>query len=457
MLSSSLKVFFSIFNLKEFRLFILSAILFLLIFSIGIWSNPLLNATLAPDSYDYLTLASNLFDESANFRPPIYPVFLWISSLFGNIESAKNIFLMQLALHALTIFICFLFLNHLKVNIILAFIICLIAGINPSQLYHASSILPEMLLCSFITICWVLSLFFIYSSGNFSPILVLILIGVTSGLAALTKPVWLLGIFPILISILVLNNNKKISSKKISILMVGAHFLVIFFWNGINLIKNVKLQRGKTLTINICMASIRSGLIKHGEGTPIYEQLRKNGYLKQALSLNGEDNKKFRNIYASLSWEERYDPQFANRIFQNAKLDFAISQLKYWHYFFLNRMFSPNKKDSFIKLPEVGKRLYVILYSYFYRPAIPLLLIMSMIIIIFKKKYLSLVLTSLTILVYFSLVVIMFSKSQSSVMRMRVPVEIILFISTLYPTMDLLLNYYLEKFSKQKSNSAHYL
>ena len=53
--------------------------------------------------------------------------------------------------------------------------------------------------------------------------------------------------------------------------------------DGINYVKNVPLQRGKTLTINICMASIRSGLIKHGEGTPIYEQLRKSGYLKQAL------------------------------------------------------------------------------------------------------------------------------------------------------------------------------
>jgi len=352
---------------------------------------------------------------------------------------------MQLTFHALTILICFLFLNYLKVNVILAFIICLIAGINPSQLYHVSNILPEMLLCSFITMCWILSLFFIYSSGNLSPIIVLILIGVTSGLAALTKPVWLLGIFPILISILLLNNNKKISSKKISTLLIGSHFLVIFFWNGINLIKNVQLQRGKTLTINICMASIRSGLIKHGEGTPIYEQLRKSGYLKQALLLNGEDNQKFRNIYASLSWEQRYDPQFASRIFQCAKLEFAISQLKYWHYFFINRMFSPNKNDSFIKLPEVGKRLYVILYSYFYRPLMPILLIMSMTIIIFKKKYRALLLTSLAMLGYFSLVVIMFSKSQSSVMRMRVPVEIILFISTLYPTIDLLMDYYLKK------------
>ena len=445
MLSNSLKVFFRIFNLKQFRLFILSTILFLQIYLIGIWSNPSLNSTLAPDSYDYLTLAGNLFNESANFRPPAYPVFLWISSLIGNIESAKNIFLMQLTVHALTIYVCFLLLNYLNVNVVLAYIICLIAGINPSQLYHVSNIVPEMLLCSTITICWVLSLFFIYNSGNFLPILVLILIGVTSGVAALTKPVWLLGIFPILISILLLNDNKKISPKKISTLLIGAHFSIIFFWNGINYIKNVPLQRGKTLTVNICMASIRSGLIKYGEGTAIYEQLRKNGNLEQALLLNGEDNQKFRNIYASLSWEQRYDPQFANCILQNAKLEFTISQLKYWHYFFINRMFSPNKKDSFINFPEVGKRLYVVLYSYFYRPLMPALLIISIIITIFKKKYRPLVLTSLAILVYFSIVVIMFSKSQSSVMRMRVPVEIILFICTLYPTMDLLKNYLYNK------------
>lgn len=449
MSSNSLKVFFSIFNnSKEFRIFILSTILFLQVFLIGVWSNPSLNAIPKPDSYDYLVLVENLFDESANFRPPSYPIFLRISSLFGNIELGKNIFLTQLSLHALNIVICFLFLNYLKVNIILAFIISLIAGVNPSQLYHTSNILPEMLLCSVITMCWVLSLFFIYSSGKFFPILVLILIGITSGVAALTKPVWLFGIFPILISILFLNRNKKINPKKISTCLIAAHFIVIIVWNGINHIKNVKLQRGKTLTVNICMASIRSGLIKYGKGTPIYEQLNKNGNLKQALSLNGEDNQKFRNIYASLSWEQRYDPQFVNCIFQHAKLEFVISQLKYWHYFFTNRMFSPNKEDSFIKLPEFGKRLYVVLYSYFYRPLMPILLIMSMAIILFKKKYLPLVLTSIAILVYFSLVVIMFSKSQSSVMRMRVPVEIILFISTLYPTMDLLKNYYFKKSKK---------
>ncbi len=445
MLHISLKKLSIIFKLKTIKLVSLSLILFSQIFIIGIWSNPSLNASIAPDSYAYLTLADNLFDEGANFRPPVYPLFLRISFMFEKIELTKNIFLMQVTFHSLNILICFLFLNYIKVNIFLALIICSIAGINPSQLYHASNVLPEMLLCFAITTCWILVLFFIYSSGNFFSTQILTLIGIISGLAALIKPVWLLGIFPILIPIILLNKNKNTSSLKISTLLVGAHFLVIFIWNGINYLGDVKLQRGKTLTVNICMASIRSGLIKYGEGTTIYEQLKQNGNLKQALSLNGEDNKEFRSIYKSLSMEQRYDTQFATNILKYAKLEFVVSQLKYWHYFFINRMFSPNKKDSFISLPEVGKKLYVVLYSYFYRPLMPILLIFSTVIIFFNKKYRAMVLTSMFILIYFSIVVILFSKSQSSVMRMRVPVEIILFICSFYPLTDLLKNYYIKK------------
>lgn len=440
-----LKKLFITLKLKEIKLITLSLILFFQVFIIGIWSNPSLDASINPDSYDYLTLSNNLFDESANFRPPIYPLFLRISSMVGNIESTKNIFLMQVTFHSLNILICFLFLNYIKVNVFLALIICSVAGINPSQLYHASNVLPEMLLCFAITTCWILVLFFIYNSGNFFPTQILILIGIISGLAALIKPVWILGVFPILISILLLNKNKNTSSIKISTLLVGAHFLVIFIWNGINYFSDVKLQRGKTLTVNICMASIRSGLIKYGEGTSIYKQLRQNGNLKQALSLNGKDNKEFRSVYASLSWEQRYDPQFATHIFKYAKLEFVTSQLKYWHYFFMNRMFSPNKKDSFILFPDIGKKLYVVLYSYFYRPLMPIMLILSIVIIFFNQKYRALVLTSISILIYFSFVIILFSKSQSSVMRMRVPVEIILFICSIYPMADLLKNYFIKK------------
>ena len=121
------------------------------------------------------------------------------------------------------------------------------------------------------------------------------------------------------------------------------------------------------------------------------------------------------------------------------------SQLKYWHYFFMNRMFSPNKKDSFILFPDIGKKLYVVLYSYFYRPLMPIMLILSIVIIFFNQKYRALVLTSISILIYFSFVIILFSKSQSSVMRMRVPVEIILFICSIYPMADLLKNYFIKK------------
>ena len=68
------------FKLKEAKLIYLSLILFCQIFIIGIWSNPSLNASISPDSYDYITLSNNLFDENSNFRPPIYPLFLKLSS-----------------------------------------------------------------------------------------------------------------------------------------------------------------------------------------------------------------------------------------------------------------------------------------------------------------------------------------------------------------------------------------
>lgn len=438
------------FKLKEAKLIYLSLILFCQIFIIGIWSNPSLNASISPDSYDYITLSNNLFDENSNFRPPIYPLFLKLSSLLGELELTKKIFLMQITLHSLNILICFLFLNYIKVNPFIALIICLLAGVNPSQLYHTSIMLPEMLLCFAITTCWILVLFFIYNSGNFFHEQNLVLIGTISGLAALIKPVWLLGILPILISILLLNKNKNISFIKISTSLIGTHFLIIFLWDGINYFSDVKLQKGKTLTVNICMASIRSGLIKYGEGTPIYEHLKNNGDLKKALALNGEDNKDFRNIYKSLSWQQKYDTQFVDRIIKYGKLEFVISQLKYWHYFFKNRMFSPNKTDSFIYFPEIGKKLYVVIYSYFYRPIMPMLLIFSTVIIFFNRKYRPLVLTSVFILIYFSLVVILFSKSQSSVMRMRVPVEIILFICSTYPMIDLLKNYFIKLMKNKK-------
>jgi len=434
-------------KIKNNKIILTSLFLFFLIVIIGMWSNPSLNSIITQDTYDYMTLAENIFDEQANFRPPTYPLFLRISSVFGFKDWTKNVFLFQLLIHAIIIVICFLFFIYMNIKPWFAFIISLIAGLNPSQLYYLTNILPEMLLCSIITICWIMTLFYIYSKGSFYPIYILITIGFLSGVAALTKPVWLLGIFPIFISIFTYNKNPIINFKKLLFLTIGLHFLLIFCWKGFNHLNNVKLQNGKTLTVNICMASLRSGLIKYGEGTPIYNYLDESGYLNQAMLLEGKDNQKFREIYGLLSWEQRCDTEFANRIIKNAKFEFFISQMKYWHYFFTNRMFSPNKQDSFYGLPKIGRYLYIASYSYFYRPIMPLLLIITIIIFIINSKYRPLIFTSFSILIYFSLVIILFTKSQSSVMRMRVPVEIILFTSSLYPTIDLLKIYIQKKFT----------
>ena len=65
----------------------------------------------------------------------------------------------------------------------------------------------------------------------------------------------------------------------------------------------------------------------------------------------------------------------------------------------------------------------------------PLMLLLTMVLYFIYPKYRAFIFTSLSILIYFSLVVIIFSKSQSSVMRLRVPVEIILFATSLLPFM----------------------
>ena len=109
--------------------------------------------------------------------------------------------------------------------------------------------------------------------------------------------------------------------------------------------------------------------------------------------------------------------------------------MKYWHRFFSNRMFYPNTPKTFLGLPDEVRYLYVTSYSYFYRPLMPLMLLLTLALYFIYPKYKAFIFTSLSILIYFSLVVIIFTKSQSSVMRMRVPVEIILFATSLLPFM----------------------
>ena len=422
-----------------------SLIIFLFIILVGFWSNPSLESRIYPDTHAYVKLSENIFDEKSNYRTPIYPLFLKISSIFGNDDWTRNIFLFQLLNHALILTLCFFLFSFLGFNHWLAIILCLIMGFNPSQLYSLTNILPEMLLCLFITLCWAFSLFFIYSKGIYYPITILTSIGLLSGIAALIKPVWMMGIIPIFISILIFNQNKKINFYKLFICTIGLHLVMIFSWKGIKYINGVKLSSGKTLTINICMASLRSGLIKYGEGTPLYQSIKNLGYLEQAKLLDGKDNEKFREIYHTLTWEQKYDPQFEKRIRENAKVEFVIAQMKYWHRFFTNRMFSPGKSDSFLGLSDEGRYLYIALYSYLYRPIIPIMLLLTLLLYFIDSKHRALIFTSFSILIYFSLVVIIFSKSQSSVMRMRVPVEIILFSTSLLPILSnykKILNYF---------------
>ena len=218
-------------KIKRNKTLTLSITIFLFIVLVGLWSNPSLESKVYPDTQTYVKLSKSIFDENPLNRPPVYPIFLKISSVFGGDSWTENVFLLQLLNHASILTLCFFLFNYLVGNRFLAALLCLIIGFNPSQLYWLPSVLPEMLLCFFITLCWVLSLFFIYSQGRYFPKTILTSIGTFSGIAALVKPVWMLGIIPVFISLLIFNQSKRVNFYKLIICTVGLHFMLIYLIN----------------------------------------------------------------------------------------------------------------------------------------------------------------------------------------------------------------------------------
>ena len=216
-------------------------------------------------------------------------------------------------------------------------------------------------------------------------------------------------------------------------MLVSMHFSFFIAWSGYKNNKVPQNPKHVVMTVNICMASLRAGLIEYAYGTPLYNLIEKKQMLESAKQLDGVDGKEFREIYNELPWKERYDPAFAKAVILKVPHKYVYSQIKYFHRFFINRMFTPSDKDSFPGLSKSLRYIYVGSYNNLYRPLLPILLFIATIIALFNKKERYLILYSMLIILYFSLVVVIFSKSQSSYMRMRVPIEYILFFVAFLP------------------------
>ena len=360
------------------------------IFCIGIvfslWSNATLEPKKSPDTYGYLAVAEDLFHYAASYRPPVYPLFLKFNMILFDEHWEQMAMFFQIVLHSLSTILVFLMFRSFFSPLI-SFITSLCICCNPSLVFYSTYMLPESILGFFITLTCFFSIKLITLDSNNSLIKYKysIGIGIASGIAALTKPIWSLGIIPIIFSYLFFHYRYKTTLIVIT-LALFFHFLFPISWKVLKNKHGVIGEKQYLPTIAVCLASLRAGLIDYGIDTPLYTYIEEKGLLSKAQNMSGKDDENFRSVYNSLTQKSRYDTEFAKAIINKAPFKFIIAQLSQWRYFFTNRMFFPGE-GSFSGMPDMVRYLYYGGYNWLYRPFLSLLLCSAILLGIIKKEY----------------------------------------------------------------------
>jgi len=416
-------------------------ILFLIVFLFTWWSNPSLTPATSPDTTGYLSVAKNFSDPVGELRPIFYPLFIRLCMVISTNHWGEIVVAIQMILHSATILLLFTLYTKHNISIVFAFIFSIAIGFNPNLLLYCSRLLPQQFLGVLIALSFYYAwrLMEVWDDYPWYKNKYLYLTGTFSGLALITKPAWLLGIFPVIMSIMLI---KKISIKSvmISIFLIIIHFLPNTIWQQYN--KSFDNEKVYGIDGNIIERTlfslkgnnfnqgiIRLGLVDYGKGTPLYDLLKEKDLLELARSMDGSVTSDYTFIRESLTWVQWNDVEFAKAILTKAPLKYFVGQLSTWYQFFNKRMFYP---DGFPGLPDIGKYIYIGSYYNLYRPFLPILLILFL--TLFKvENFKSIVMLNSLILIYFSLLHALYTPSPQHFIFYRTSVEYILFFAAFFP------------------------
>ena len=134
---------------------------------------------------------------------------------------------------------------------------------------------------------------------------------------------------------------------------------------------------------------------------------------------------------SSLPWDIANDKHFAYAIIKNVPFEIFLASISNWHSFFTKRSFFPGH-NSFPKMPDFIRFLYVYLYSILYRPLLLILLTISFY-IFWRKRLPELFYYSLFLIIYASLITALFTPQGGEFPRYRVWLEYILWFCSLIP------------------------
>ena len=424
--------------------------IFVIILLFSCWSYPDFGLRIYPDSWGYINVAKDFSDPSHEIRPFFYPLIIKISMVISPIYWESILLIIQISFHSIIIIFLYNLFLKFKISKYVAFTLSMIIGLNPNQIYWSASILSDQMLGVLICMTWIslISLIMTKPEHGLLNNKFLYLTGILSGLALVTKPVWLLGILPIIFTLIIFETSRK--SLFISIvILLSLHFSFNIIWGlykykignkpkfGVTEYSNVieKLilfNSGR----NINRGAIRMGMIDYAEGTSLYKIIESKGLLDMARELDGENEAflLFKDS-VSVSMHNWGDAEFARSILRNAPAKYYFGLLKNWHTFFIKRMFHYPIETLFPKAPRLLSLIYVKFYNFLYRPLLSSLLLFFIFITVYKNQTnLNIIISSsLPIIFYFTMMHTLILGSNYEFIRLRTSIEYILFFCALMP------------------------
>jgi len=204
---------------SKINIIILSGILFTLILLFSWWSHPSLIPKTSPDSWGYITLAEDINHEISEIRPFFFPLLIKSCMSLSEMYWEQIFSILQILFHAFISIILFFLYLKFGFKKSTSFILTLIIGFNPSLVYYTTYVLTDHLHAVLTTLAWLSSIIFIQKyNKNRKNNVYLILIGIFSGLAIVTKPISILVIVPLLFTYIIV--SKKSLKMIINIILI---------------------------------------------------------------------------------------------------------------------------------------------------------------------------------------------------------------------------------------------
>ncbi len=343
--------------------------------------HPGFTGVVAADTFGYSDMSSDLLGPVAIDRPPAYPALIALAKALAGDQWATPMVLFQCLMVVIVAVLLMEIYRKVLSNAWIAIPAVLITVLAPGVLMGTANLLPELPLMFCVVVSWYCGICVLdyERAGLRQRRMYAVTSGIFSGLALWLKPAWLFGFAPLVGGVAVPYVVLKRTPRKafeFACLMLVPHLVFYSGWQLFLISRYQQRSFSEIGAINLNIASMRAGLTKYAEGTPLYDYLNKSGLLPSALTLTWTDFTKFTALKDAITWSERRDPRFYQQIFSRNLIGYVTVQLRRVPNFFTTRP-GGTTPPLFSNLSSTITRIYTTTYDWLWRPLMPFLLIVG--------------------------------------------------------------------------------